>query len=439
MQNSAISTRNSILVLAAIFIGISISLLDWRGLALWLGLATVIIFSVRSEYGILLGIALTALSRFLIIGINLQLADMAFLLFGTFWLIQRLYQERPISLKLEPAVAFLILGAATALCSFFVTSSFGVSLGNYVQLFYLVALTAILVVMFDDKKFLLAAMWIFVLAAGGISIYGVLGFFTGGARVIGTFDNPNVYSSYVIAIIPMAWALTKRIRQRTVKALIYILMAFMTMGLLLSLSRKGWIALALQIFFLAMCSKKRKLYIGVLIALLALTVILWPFLSTLLPEQIIDRALGFTSDSSTVTSRVKLFQISFDLIRAHPIFGVGLEMFSWYAPINSHSTWIGLWTEIGTVGVLPFIAALGIVSVGFLFWSFGRKEPDYIINALAASFFGLFFISQFGNIIFFRHFWIVLAMSIAALKQSGRGLRREEGVFPSQRAGHKQA
>lgn len=418
MQRSNEYTRNASLVLGAIIIGASISYLDWRGLVLWLGLGTLLMLIVHSELGMLLGVALTAFSRFLVIGINLQPADFAFLVFGAFWIVQRFYQERPLSFKPEPGITCLLIGAVAILFSFFVTSSFGISLGSYIQLIYLVILTTLLVAMFDDKEFLYAAIWTLVLAAGGISVYGVLGYFRGGARVIGTFDNPNVYSSYVIAAIPLAWFLIKKIRKRFGKVFISGLIMFMAIGLLLSLSRKGWLALAVQIFYLAVCSKKRKLFMGVLISILTIVIILLPLINTILPEQVIDRALAFTRDSSTVNSRLNLFKISFDLIRSHPLFGVGLEMFPWYAPLNSHSTWIGLWAEVGLVGVLPFIAALGIISMGFLYRSFKTNNRDNMINAIAASFFGLFFISQFGNIVFFRHYWIIIAMSVSVLSHS---------------------
>lgn len=163
-------------------------------------------------------------------------------------------------------------------------------------------------------------------------------------------------------------------------------------ALYLSQSHGAWIAIAVAILFIIvlMLPNRRAVLIGVvaLIAIALVVVLVFPQAVGLLLE-------GHTNSKnvSTLSRRLYLWQSAWDMIRAYPIFGVGMDNWLCYYSKNSicdahqyhywivnyppnpypmtglrdepllshpHNIFLHVWVSIGIFGLLAFIALLAL-------------------------------------------------------------------------------
>ena len=207
----------------------------------------------------------------------------------------------------------------------------------------------------------------FILSAIAISLIGLYQFFftnwviigEGVRRVLAVYGSPNNLALYLDRALVLMIALAVFGRGRVYSLVSAFIIA---LCLYLTYSRGAWLGLAAGIMFIGLASGRR-----VRIALIGLLVIgaiaIIPFLQT-------ERAQSlFQVGTGTGFFRVSTWQSAIEMIRDHPIFGVGLDNFlyaypqyikpdAWREPNLSHTHNI----------ILDFWVRLGFAGVGVLAW-----------------------------------------------------------------------
>ncbi len=186
-------------------------------------------------------------------------------------------------------------------------------------------------------------------------------------------------------------------------------------GLLLSLSRAGWLGLgaAILVYLIVAADKKIRKLAGVIVIVLVIIIVSIPNLRWRF-------TLPFYGEKSAV-SRISLWETGWKAIQESPILGLGLTGFSQnWDRLNSdkgltdshnfpHNIFLDLWVETGALGLISFVGLL---------WAFlksGFKNKTDIFK-LGTALFLITLISQ-GLIDnpYFKNdlamvFWIVLSI-----------------------------
>lgn len=244
------------------------------------------------------------------------------------------------------------------------------------------------------------------------------------ARVYSVFANPNILAEYLIMIIPLSISLfwyTKKIHKKLIFA---ATSAILIVALILTLSRGGWIGFAFSALIFIILVEKRFLLSIIPIGLAGVF---------FLPESIMNRILsiGNLTDSSNAY-RITMWKITLDIIKDHPIAGVGLghipfkETFESYIrtmPIyHAHNTYLEIAAELGIPGLIAFLFLL------FTVFKYGVQslisDENRYIKIMAAGVFsglgGLLAHGMVENVIYLTriivYFWVLIGFILVLMK-----------------------
>ena len=243
-------------------------------------------------------------------------------------------------------------------------------------------------------------------------------------RVFSVFNNPNILAEYLIMLIPISVGLFWQTTKLSKKIIFLGTTLVMILAMVLTLSRGGWIGFAFSALVFILLVEKRLLLSIVPITLGAVY---------LLPQTIINRILsiGNLSDSSNAY-RIKIWEITMDIIRDHPIVGVGFghlpfkQTFETYIrtmpTFHAHNTYLQTAAEMGIVGLLVFLFFL------FILFKYGinkliKSEDKYIKIMAAGAFSGLAGVLAHGgveNVLYLPRiimtFWFLVAFILTLVR-----------------------
>lgn len=235
------------------------------------------------------------------------------------------------------------------------------------------------------RRFALA----FVALGMGVSLFSLFHYFfvgeveaTGGVeRMLAIYHSPNALALFLGRVAPLAITLALLGAAGKERWLHILTSAAVLLALYFTYSRGAWGAVAVALLFILLMPGRRWLLAGAatvgagLLALLAL-----------LP---LERLIS----SETSLQRLRLWQAALDMIRDHPVLGVGLDNFlyqyprymqeeAWAEPNLSHphNILLDFWTRTGILGV----ASLVWLQVAFWRAALGlyRHLPEGIDRAL---------------------------------------------------------
>jgi hypothetical protein len=219
-----------------------------------------------------------------------------------------------------------------------------------------------------------------ILAAAIVSLIGLYQFFftsdvitaEGVHRIHGVYGSPNNLGLFLGRIVPILAAVVLFGSSLRRRAIYFVIGLPVSLCLYLTYSRGAWLlGLPAAFLFLGLMRGKR----AVLISLLVILVIALSLLPLIGTERL---ASLFDTQSGTTFLRLRLWQGSLNMIRDHPLFGVGLDNFlyqyrtryvlpeAWEELDLSHPHNIVLdyWTRLGI---------LGVIAIGWLQFAFFRK------------------------------------------------------------------
>ena len=211
--------------------------------------------------------------------------------------------------------------------------------------------------------------------------------FIGIKRATANFPHPNILGVYLSALVPLATGLALFYYKGRKKIFMLGLVALGLAGLILTVSRGAALAFLVSFLFMGICRRNKAIPAVILVVLLVS-----PFI---MPKNIKDFAKGVNYDPLRFMlndDRIRVFNNSLNMIRHHPVIGVGVNTFSKnyikyrlpqynYSPADgpmyAHNIFLHMAGEIGLLGVAAFIWLLIV-----FFWNnagiFFRIKDGYL-------------------------------------------------------------
>ena len=326
---------------------------------------------------------------------------------------------------------------------------------------------------FHDQRRLMALIRVMVGAAAFVALYGIYQYMagipidvtqtdqtTGGAslamgRADSTLGNPNVLAAWILLVIPFSAALVFLAKNWLRKIFAASITLVLTVCLLLTQSRSGWVGLFVAGVVFVFFIDWRLIPLFAAAGLLSI-----PFW----PGFIMDRLLIAGSDTSSVyrfTIYAGAFRMALD--NSATGIGIGLEYFKRFinnyvyfayetAPVHSHNLLLQIWLESGIIAVASFLWAIfrlikkGGANIFAHKRHYGPKRPGYaqlrrggapyetriILTACIASIMGFLVMGCFEYVWFFprcmNHFFMITGIFYCAVNLSSQYRRQAEPV-----------
>jgi len=145
-------------------------------------------------------------------------------------------------------------------------------------------------------------------------------------RISGTLNDPNSFSVYLGMLIPLCLSLCFAPIKRVFKLCSGILGMGALFALILTFSRAGWIILLCSILLLISLQFKQRLRLRYLLAA-GLLFLLLLFIPAFAFRGLISTRI-LSDDYRAAYSRVPLAKIAINIIKTHPVIGVGINNYS---------------------------------------------------------------------------------------------------------------
>jgi len=245
------------------------------------------------------------------------------------------------------------------------------------------------------------------------------------SRIGGTLVSANTAGSYLSMLLAPAFSIMVTGQKRTFKGLAMIAFVLGVFALVLTGSRGAWLATLISFIIFSIVALRmgwlqiRLVLIGVVIGLL---------ISIIFYGLLYERIFGY--DAGSATSRIEQYHVAFQIIKDHPIFGVGAngyfialaqfltrnpnqEVFRWVV----HNKYLLVWAEIGILGLLFFLMFLvSTVRQGFKIVQFNDTFISPLALAFTAAIVGQMvhmFVDVFHGRIQVQLLWTVAALLMA--------------------------
>ena len=230
------------------------------------------------------------------------------------------------------------------------------------------------------KEWIRRCIATFLLFAGLSAVLGIMQIFTGSmdvswldtemfsdirVRITSTFDNPNVYATYLLLALPFVPAMFLRKEPQAKKLPLTVCLILFAVCLVETWSRGAWLgALVALVLFFLIYSRRSLPYLLLGGALL-------PVSTLLLPDSIISRfaSIGSASDSSSIY-RISAWRGVGRMLGENWLGGIGVgeaafstvyPAFS-YAGIegicHTHNLYLQILSETGVVGLAVFVIVI---------------------------------------------------------------------------------
>ncbi len=218
-------------------------------------------------------------------------------------------------------------------------------------------------------------IWGFVLAMiefnilmqlGGLSS-GVVGFYFKKNLFAVSWGRSNYLASFLVVIIPLTFGYLFYTKLKKLKALLSIALVFMFLGVIVTLSRGGLLALVLALILLFTRTLKAKS----LIPFFSIVIIIMVIILLNPMTYVIANSMSAVETSGSVYSRLNFYQDTWNAFLKHPFSGVGFGNLSFYstfvlakdASSSAHNIILGMLGETGLIGAFFFFTIIGTVLI----------------------------------------------------------------------------
>ncbi|MFH1504484.1 MAG: O-antigen ligase family protein [Candidatus Omnitrophota bacterium] len=247
-------------------------------------------------------------------------------------------------------------------------------------------------------------------------------------RAFAPFITPNLLAGYLTMVIFIAVGIFLKNKHKTDRLIALSCLTLSLPVFFLTKSIGGWLSMLSALCFFLFFNKKinpvrdssflnkykisngvnKKVTVSILMAILILTII---FIAR------VKEAREITAPLFSLQQRISYWAQTIEIIKQHPLIGVGAGNLSLKGSLSSHNSYLQIWAETGIAGLIGWLAIVFIFikrSVGVLQYS---KRKAFWAGTFCA---GLSFL--FHNLIDFSFFipqaaflwWIVLALATAS-------------------------
>ncbi|MEK7702455.1 MAG: O-antigen ligase family protein [Nitrospirota bacterium] len=235
---------------------------------------------------------------------------------------------------------------------------------------------------------------------------------------IGTFSDPNDFALALVIMVPPLLFIVVSKRVFFQKGLAVFLLFVFIYAIFLTRSRGGYLSLA-GVFFLFFAMRYRGIKFAIM-GMIALSSILM-----LAPPRLMA---SLTGGSFVDYGRVDAWSAGLQMIKSHPLFGVGRGRFDELHDLAAHSAFVQVLAETGILGSFCWIGLFYItlrdIYQTHQFKSLGQLEDPYdmdetgvsLLIALFGFLLGAFFLSKAYTVLPF----ILIATWVATARQIER-------------------
>jgi len=251
-------------------------------------------------------------------------------------------------------------------------------------------------------------------------------------RLSGGVADPNYLAAVLVPGIILSLFLALTMESTRARVLVGLMGVISTVGLFLTQSRGGVIALAVAAFgAIAIAGHLRRQIMVVLLVMAAFASL---YLVLVAPPQSFSRITSFTSNGGT--GRTDLWAVAATTFEHHPFFGVGAGNFtvveqSYAVDLNRnlpradlvvqaheqvHNTYLHVASELGAIGLGLFLVTLGIAfrACRRAISETQRADVSAISRALFVGCFGMLVAFVFLTAQYQKQLWLVIALLLAA-------------------------
>lgn len=229
-------------------------------------------------------------------------------------------------------------------------------------------------IILSDKKRVWRTLWVFATGTFAISLYGIYQYFfttlstkwtdtelfdENFGRLTATFENPNVYGTFLLIAIPIILMAAIFAKGWRAKVFFGISTALATVNMFLTYSRGCYVALFIALAILLFCKGKGWLWAGV--GAVALSPLY-------LPESVLQRimSIGNLADGS-VSYRINIWKGAFAMFQRYWWMGVGIGDVAFASiyqsealtamenALHAHNLFLQTACESGVLGLLVLI------------------------------------------------------------------------------------
>ena len=149
------------------------------------------------------------------------------------------------------------------------------------------------------------------------------------SRVKGTWLSYNDFAWYLTCFLPIAMSMAVSHIKPFYKLICLVTLAVASASLLWTNSRAGWISFAVAAiivgFLIFSKIKAKKALINTVLSILCLAILAFPFTPRFY-SKVYSRFIG--PDRGSAASRFSQFEVAYDIIKAHPFLGIGINNYS---------------------------------------------------------------------------------------------------------------
>jgi putative inorganic carbon (hco3(-)) transporter len=287
--------------------------------------------------------------------------------------------------QLIPNGLLLLLWMQIAFASLYAKSP-ALAQGKFIEMSKTFLIALLITAMVDSER---RARWLLL---GIVSSIGLLAFRSnigilltmGQARIYGpggTIEDNNDYALLLVMAIPIAYYVARAEGRRWIRRACYALMVMMTITVIFTLSRGGYLGLGAVAFFLALKAKYKM-------SALLLVPIVGLMIFVISPRQVGERMTAIRAKGYDESTQQRLYSwdVSWRIVNEHPIFGIGprnlLQTYDRATETRvarvSHNSFLQMAVDAGLPALLMFIAL--IVLSYFRLWRsrqiFKARSPD---------------------------------------------------------------
>jgi putative inorganic carbon (HCO3(-)) transporter len=347
--------------------------------------------------------------------LSVQFIDLLVILLVMFFLVQLATHKAKIHFfpyTTIPALAWLVIVILSAINASQVELTV-LQIGNMAKLLLLYIIVAISLENEAGYKWVIWALLLGVLLQGLLGSYEwfaqhPLGLsFLGEAtqlyhgRPLGTIGHPNGYALYLAATLPVAFALLFTNVRRLYKVLLCVVLLIGFTGLILSLSRGGWLAFGAAVIMVLVFGSRRK-HQNLHISILGVASILILFLSLIyIQRELITDRLTSEQGQASALSRITMAKGAIAMVQDYSLLGVGANNYSLWMPkydpfdfakegrvVIVHNIYLLVAAETGLLGLMAFLWFLA--SLFLQAYRLIRQATSDVIWAVGVSAFAAF-------------------------------------------------
>ncbi len=375
-------------------------------------------------------------------GSGVTFAKVAGLLLAVSWLAVVLVRNdlRAEFAGVHPMVTFaIVLFLGWMLCSQLWADDSGLAIDAAFRLFLNALLIFIVFSAVRTPKQAIGLVAAFVAGATFVALYGIVFVTpeagTEDARLASGLDNPNELATVLVAAVALSLGLSSALRERYPLGRVAALVAggICLLGVFLTGSRGGLVALAVALGAFLVVGRQfrgRLLVLAVVVAVAGVSY--YTYIAS--PE-----ARERVTELESGTGRTDLWVIGWRMVEGEPVHGVGAGNFSTSsagflltepgliersdfvigsAPKVAHNTYLHIWAELGTIGLLLLLFVLGFgllaaAKATHAFARLGDPRMEMIARAVFVALAAILAADFFGSRQYQKELWLLLGLAPA--------------------------